>query len=70
MHELERAMITIFAPSDSSSQMLINTKSKATMLAIQVGARDENITLSDHNSNYQTFVPNFRRSLLLSRLKK
>ena len=33
-----------------------------------VEARDENVTLSD-NSNYQTFVPNFRQLLLLP-LKK
>ena len=60
-------MITILAPSGSYSQMLITTKSKATVLN-HVGARDENVTLSD-SSNYQTFVPNFRQ-LLFSPLKK
>ena len=38
-----------------------HTKSKATALN-HVGARDENVTLSDYSNN-QTFVPNFRLSL-------
>ena len=55
---MERAMITILTPSGSSSQMLIHSKPKATVLN-HVGARDENVTQSD-NSSYQMFVPNFR----------
>ena len=42
----KRAVITILAPSGSSSHMLITTKSKATALN-HVGAMDKNVTLSD-----------------------
>ena len=43
---MERAMITILAQTDSSSQMLITTKSNGSALS-HVGASDKNVTQSD-----------------------